>query len=248
VNPDDTWAPIRDYSASRHRRFPWEGGLALVVVAGLLAWFIVPAYLHAKRASEDKVIMDHVFKYLVATDYFIVENPDRIFVRPDEMTGAASNQGKFFEPVAGEDYAALFPIRRDHPALVVKADDGRQVVWFMYAGKDGWGERGSVTVQKNGELAGEAEVIKAYHQFREGEKPDGVHTKNFPDGSRFETTYRGGVPHGPFKAYRADGKLWGEANYESGRVVGPCWNYPREGEKFDEMQPRDYAKAIKAVK
>jgi len=220
----------------------------LVVVIGLLAWFFVPAFLASKRAVEEKEILDHVFKYLVATDYFILEHPDRLFVLPDEMPGAAGNPGKFFAPVAGEDYAALFPIRRDHPLLAVTTADGRQMIWFMYASKDGWGERGMVTVRPDGEMLGEAEVIKAYRQVREAGTPDGVHAKQFPDGSRFETTFRGGVPHGPFKAYRPDGKLWGEANYENGRVVGPCWNYPVTGERFDERVPRDYAKAIKAVK
>ncbi|HWA29356.1 MAG TPA: hypothetical protein VG734_27140 [Lacunisphaera sp.] len=248
MNPDDTWAPIRDYSAGKRRRLPWEVGLGLVIVIGLVAWFFLPAYLHSRRSSEEKQILDRVFKYLVATDYFILEHPDRLFVRREEMTGAAGNNGQPIEAVAGEDYAGLFPIRRDHPELAVRTADGRQVIWFMYASKDGWGERGMVTVRPDGEMIGESDVIKAYRQFREGEKTDGVHTKQFPDGSRFETTYRGGVPHGPFKAYRPDGKLWGEANYEHGRLTGPCWNYPASGERFDEMQPRDYAKAIKAVK
>jgi hypothetical protein len=70
-----------------------------------------------------------------------------------------------------------------------------------------------------------------------GRWPDGVHTTTQPDGSRLETTWLHGMPDGPFRAYRADGKLWGEASYVHGRLVGPAWNYPRDELRFDESAP-----------
>jgi len=64
---------------------------------------------------------------------------------------------------------------------------------------------------------------------------DGAHTSRLPDGRRIETTYRGGVPDGPFRAYNPDGSPWGEANYVKGRIVGPAWLYTRNGRKIDEL-------------
>ena len=64
---------------------------------------------------------------------------------------------------------------------------------------------------------------------------DGLHIVKLKDGRRFETTWRGGVPDGPFHAYRADGSLWGEATYAQGRVVGPSWIHLPDGRKFDEL-------------
>jgi tetratricopeptide (TPR) repeat protein len=67
--------------------------------------------------------------------------------------------------------------------------------------------------------------------------PDGVHTTDQPDGSRLETTWLHGVPDGPFHAYRGDGKIWGEAIYQRGRLTAPAWNYSIEGSRFDELDP-----------
>jgi len=64
---------------------------------------------------------------------------------------------------------------------------------------------------------------------------DGLHIIKLKDGRRFETTWRGGVPDGPFRAYRADGSLWGEATYGQGRVIGPSWIHLVDGRKFDEL-------------
>lgn len=64
---------------------------------------------------------------------------------------------------------------------------------------------------------------------------NGMHTTVRKDGRRFEITWRDGVPDGPFRAYRADGSLWGEATYGQGRVIGPSWIHLADGRKFDEL-------------
>jgi hypothetical protein len=64
---------------------------------------------------------------------------------------------------------------------------------------------------------------------------DGLHIVKLKDGRRFETTWKGGVPDGPFRAYRADGTLWGEATYVQGRVIGPSLIHLPDGRKFDEL-------------
>ena len=250
VNPnqDQSWAPIREFSAEkRGRRFPWEAVVALVVVIGLLGWFLVPRYLEMKQASQEKMILDHMFKYLAGADRFFRENPGRLFVRFDELVGPTREAKADFVPVAGEDYRGLFPIRRDPTRLAVRTADGRTLAWFAHDDPDGKPWRDMVSERANGELAGAAEIITAYRQLLVREKHDGVQVQQFPDGSRFETTYHGGVPHGPFKAYDPDGKLWGEANYENGRVTGPCWNYPHQGARFDELAPADLSRALKTV-
>ena len=66
-------------------------------------------------------------------------------------------------------------------------------------------------------------------------KPDGVDVVRLPDGASFETTWRSGAGDGPFRAFYADGKPWGEAAYVKGRVVGPSWLFTRDGRKFDEL-------------
>lgn len=221
--------------------------MGLVVVLGLLGWFLVPRYLEMKGASQEKVILDHVFKYLSAADQFFRENPGRLFVRFDELVGPTRPAKADFVPEAGEDYRALFPIRRAPARLVVRTADGRSLAWFTHDDPDGKPWRDTVSERANGDLAGAAEVITAYRQLLAQEKHDGLVVKQFPDGSRFETPYRGGVPHGLFKAYAPDGKLWGEASYENGRLAGPCWNYSRAGARFDELSPAEASQTLKTV-
>jgi hypothetical protein len=248
VNTEHSWAPIREFSAEkRRRRFPWEAGAAVVIVLGLLGWFLVPRYLEMKRASQEKLIRDHVFVYLGAADQFFRENPTRLFVRQDEMVGPSHPLRQAFASEAGEDYGALFPIRRDHPELAVKTADGRRVIWFIYDDAEGHPQRGLASIRANGDLDGSPEERTTYRQLLARQKHDGPLVKQFPDGSRFETTYRGGYPHGLFKATYPDGKTWGEANYDNGRVTGPCWNYPRSGLRFDEMIPADPGRTLKTV-
>lgn len=56
-------------------------------------------------------------------------------------------------------------------------------------------------------------------------RPDGVHKVTVVEppelkGRQFETPYRSGVPDGRFRAFYADGRLWGEAMYQKGRLAG----------------------------
>jgi tetratricopeptide (TPR) repeat protein len=79
-------------------------------------------------------------------------------------------------------------------------------------------------------------------------KADGVDVVQLPgNAGRFETTYRNGVPDGPFRAYYPDGKLWGEATYSQGRLLGPPWLYSRTGRKYDELAEGEAAEADMAA-
>jgi hypothetical protein len=69
---------------------------------------------------------------------------------------------------------------------------------------------------------------------REGRDQDGIHTYQLPDGRRFEITYHGGVPDGPFRAFYTNGAPWGEATYRQGRVI-EAWLITRQGRRFDEL-------------
>jgi hypothetical protein len=77
----------------------------------------------------------------------------------------------------------------------------------------------------------------SYDPYSDATTPmtDGVHISRLKDGRRFEITWHGGVPDGPFRAYRADGTLWGEATYVKGRLAGPSWLHLPDGRKFDEL-------------
>lgn len=66
---------------------------------------------------------------------------------------------------------------------------------------------------------------------------DGVHSEPAPAGGRFEITWKDGAPHGPFRAFHADGSRWAEAAYDHGRVAGPSWIYLKDGSRFDELDP-----------
>lgn len=105
---------------------------------------------------------------------------------------------------AGEDYRVLFPMRRDLTDTLY---------WTTFPMPAGW---------------------KLESPMRAPPKPDGLDVLKLPEGGRFETRCRDGLPDGSFRAYREDGRLWAAATFEHGRVTRPCWNYPRVGSRFDE--------------
>ena len=62
---------------------------------------------------------------------------------------------------------------------------------------------------------------------------DGVQVFTDSRGIRFETTWSQGRRQGPFRAFRDDGTLLGEAVYADNRITGDCWCYTRDGRKFN---------------
>jgi hypothetical protein len=74
----------------------------------------------------------------------------------------------------------------------------------------------------------------------EGRDQDGVHTTLLGGGARWETTFRNGVPDGPFRSYNSDGSLSCEATYIHGRLTGPAWRFPGDGTRYDELNPNPF--------
>jgi hypothetical protein len=183
-------------------------------------------------------------------NHFFVEYDDRIFLRYDELVGP-DRYIKASRSEDGEDLSVQFPLRRGWTEpLPVRLPDGSTVERYevfaaigrsglialyprpqggsydpdrVYGLDIGVSYRGHRVVQLPPDPAG-----------REGRDQDGVHTYQLPDGRRFEITYRGGVPDGPFRAFYADGKPWGEAIYRQGRVI-EAWIITRQGRRFDEL-------------
>lgn len=191
------WGLRRDWP---RRGSLWKGNLAAFATL-ILALGVVP-FFRLSRHNKDQSVRGQMRQASANVGWFFNENPYRIFVTYDDLIGP----GKFLRSLAsiqGEDYRALFPIRRgsdwEEWSLILpggrKIDFGNQTNPF----------------------------------------PDGVRKQRWPDGRRFETTYRHGRPDGPFRAYLPDGTLWGEATYEQGRLVGPAWLVTRDGRKFNEL-------------
>lgn len=205
-------------------------GIAAVGVVTLTI-YLISAFMMVRRSSLEKAVQGNLSQLSAATDHFILESGyDRIFLGYDELVGPDRYQRRLFS-VAGEDYALMFPVRRDQlQSLPVILPDGRKTVRtenLSIALPNGW------------------TVINGYHDDGEGRKQDGVHTITLPDGRYYKVTYRGGAPDGPFHAYFADGTPWGEATYVHGRVTGPSWLFTRDGRKLDELA--DGEKAAVAV-
>ena len=209
--------------------------LAAVVVLGLAVWvnFKMDAIRHR---SKEKAVMSNLRGIAATADQFLGEfGADRIFFTRDELIGSTRFM-KVLNPVDAEDYGTVFPVRRDHDeTLTVILPDGRET-------------------QRTEPLAATMPWGTVVHYFVPpdqddgGRKQDGVHTLKLPDGRYFKVTYRGGVADGPFRAFYADGKLWGEATYERGRVVGPCWLYTRDGKKSDELKEGEAAERAREGK
>ena len=62
-----------------------------------------------------------------------------------------------------------------------------------------------------------------------------IRKKPYRYGGKFEFTWRGGVRHGPMRAWRADGSLWCEAVFEEGRAVSAI-HVTLDGRRFDELK------------
>lgn len=207
------------------------GAILAVVVLAFKFWFLP----NMRRHAEDKSIA--TYQIAAAVDQFILENPDRVFVQFNDLVGP----GKFVMatfPVAGEDYHELFPFRVDFEELGVTMGDGRRVIVLCLRDPATLGmKRYTVRQWPNGKLEAvdsHPEGPEVYRHWQEaGRRPDGVHVSKFWD-RRFETTYHGGVPDGPFRAYYESGELWAEATYIKGRPVGPHVLYARNGKRIYE--------------
>jgi hypothetical protein len=201
-------------------RTRWIVALLLTLVTGAAVW-IGFQLSRQRRVSQDKSISTY---WIHATfDQYFVENPDRVFFTYDDLMGLRRFL-KTLNSVAGEDYHELFPVRADNELMSVTMGDGRKNIVIFTAKNDG---RIVVHQSPEGKLTGAVAAYEAWLATQN--RSDGVQITARPQGRRFETTWRGGVPDGPFRAYYADGKLWAEATYVRGAPSGRHVAYDRAG-------------------
>lgn len=246
----------RDWPGRQSQLIGWGAGAAASLVCLGLGF---QAFQTVNESSKLKAMIPR--QPAAGIDQFFLENPDRIFLKYEELVGP-DKYLKAYHATDGADLSGQFPIRQGwFETMSVRLPDGTTV------------RRGEVlaAIGKSGLIAtyprpqdDQFDPKRVYRldcgvsfrdcrvvnlppdpAGREGRDQDGVHTYHFPDGRRFEVTYRGGVPDGPFRAFHADGAPWGEATYRQGRVVA-AWLITRDGRKLDELM--DGEAAQKAVK
>lgn len=193
-------------------------------------------------------------------DQFFLEFEDRIFLTYGELVGPEAFI-KAYNAVDGEDLSVQFPVRRDwcNPTRVrlpdgaiverceVLAAIGRSglIITYPQPQEGGYDPKRVYRLDCGVSFRGFHVVdLPPDPAGREGRDQNGIHTYQLHDGRRFEITYRGGVPDGPFRAFYADGSRWGEATYRQGRVVD-AWIFTRLGRRFDELN--DGPAACKAL-
>jgi len=200
----------------------WRPLRIVALLSAVAAGVTVSGYFFTakiRHRSQDSAIA--TYQIQAAVERFFYENPQRVFVNYEDVIGPQRSM-KAARAHGGEDYHELFPVRADYEAMGVTMGDGRVNLVL----------RGAGFVQRltNGELRGNPKSIKIYQALLSSRKDhEGVHVTSPFQGGRFETTWRGGMPEGPFRATYADGKLWAEATYVHGVPSGRHIVYDRAG-------------------
>ncbi len=195
---------------SRGQLCIWSLAASVVVVLTVLGGFEFRSF---SRRTEEKVVLGDIRQLAAAVDQFALENPGRLYVGYDEIIGPECYI-KAVNPIEHLDYHGLFP---------------RSLGWpEKFAVRMPWG----VVVEYDGS-GGLPDASPAPLPPR-----DGVQVETRADRARLETTWRAGVRDGPARAYYPDGRLWSEATYVQGQIVGPCWLYAPDGTKLDELKTR----------
>lgn len=186
-------------------------GLAKIIIAVLVLAALAFSgwfglrFAQMRAATVEKAVQSNLSQLLAALEQFALESPDRLFLRFEDIYGEKAYL-KSVRPVRDEDYRALFPFfLPDHRYLVSIRLPNGRVIQY---GRD--------------------RTARPSH-------PDGVHTEATAQGEKFEFTWRGGVRHGPMRAWRADGSLWCEAVFEEGRAVSAI-HITRDGRRLDELK------------
>jgi hypothetical protein len=231
-----------------------------IAATGMAIVFALGAVATAKVRTSSNLKAMIPRQPSAAIDQFYVENPYRIFLKYDELVGPE----RYFRTYHSADDADIswqFPVRQGcGESLPVRLPDGttvRRIEVIAAVGQSGLVatfplpqddqyDPKRVYRLDNGVTFRDWRVVNRPPDpaGREGRDQDGVHVYQLSGGRRFEVTYRGGVPDGPFRAFHGDGALWGEATYRNGRVV-EAWLFTRDGRKFDEL--KDGEAAQKAV-
>lgn len=202
------------------RRTPAWLVLLLAIGGAVVAdrWTFHQIIMHAKRMTAFSTLR----QLSAGIDGFFLEHPGRMFVAYDEIVGA-DKFVKETNPVAGEDYRDIFPVRRS-----------------VFEGNAPIAEPAVLSISLS-----EGPPLEYYASDIAGrELPDGVNKIVIADGRRIETTYRHGRREGPFRAYFANGRPWSAAEFRGDRVVGPAWLFTPGGLKFDEADPTGASQAF----
>lgn len=242
----------RGWPGRRAQLIGW-GTAAGVIFFGFLA-LAVGALSTVRNSSKQKAMIPR--QAASAVDQFFIENPHRIFLRYDELVGP-DRYLRAYNAADGEDLSFQFPVRQGcGESLSVRLPDGttvRRIEVIAAVGQSGLVatfplpqddqyDPKRVYRLDNGVTFRDWRVVDRPPDpaGREGRDQDGVHVYQLSGGRRFEITYRGGVPDGPFRAFHGDGAPWGEATYRNGRVV-EAWLFTRDGRKFDELKDGEAA-------
>ncbi len=151
-----------------------------------------------RKAAQPRQIAAAIDQYFVENGVSVVEYDD--VVGPDRYLRAVYR-------VDEEDHRAMFPVHTFTPTLSLRLNDGFVV---SYSRLD--------NIRDTPTRFAPAEPF-----YPAGETPpaDAVYRSALADGTQCEVTYRDGVPHGLFRVYHADGRLWGEGLYDDGLPVNP---------------------------
>jgi len=191
-----------------------KGGAAKYIVTGLVLVVLLAAipgissYREYRRFQIGQMVVQGNLRQLgAALDQFALDRPDRLFLRFEDIYGPQNYIKAVFPSSFGEDYQALFPffLPDVEHPITIRLPNGRVVVGVI-----------GITP-------------------RPPSPPDGVHVQPYRYGGKFEFTWRGGVRHGPMRAWRADGSLWCEAVFEEGRAVSAI-HVTHDGRRFDGLK------------
>jgi len=223
--------------------------LVAIGVGGVVVGSVRGAFQKVRDSSLHKAM--HPRQPAAALDQFYLENGDRIFVNYADIVGPQAYI-KSYHATEGADISFQFPVRRlMHDPLPVRLPDGNTITRCeVLAAVAPSGLISTYPMpQDNAHDPNRVYQLETGRRFRgryltdqppdpagrEGRDQDGVHVFQLPEGRRFEVTYRGGVPDGPFRAFYEDGKPWGEATYQKGKVV-EAWLIGRDGRRYDELK------------
>lgn len=208
---------------------PW-GRLAALTGAWILAAGLASHATLQRIRIERAAMSVATWQLRAAAEQFFLEEPTRVFVEFDEVVGP-SRYVKWLGSSTPDNYREMFPLRADFDEMPVTIKDGYRVVVLAESGV--WVLlRPDGTVETRGRHARNAEANTVWLAAQR--RHDGVVVTTPRQGGRFETTWRGGVRDGPFRAYYADGKLWAEAAYVRGRLAGRHVVYNRTGRVIHE--------------
>ncbi len=191
---------------------PAKSGAAKYIITGLMLVVLLAAIpgissyrSHLRLTTGKKVVQGNLRQLGAALDQFTLEKPHRLFLRFEDIYGPQNYVKAVHPSQLGEDYQPLFP-------------------FFLPDN-----EYGPALRLPQGLL------VSLNYAPTPPPPSDGVQVQPYRYGGKFEFTWRGGVRHGPMRAWRDDGSLWCEAVFEEGRAISAI-HVTRDGRRLDELK------------